>query len=73
MDVHEAVIRRILELCRERKWSLYRLEEESGIPHSTLLSIFHGESRNTGIRSIMAICRALGISLAVFFDSPLFA
>lgn len=61
------VLEKIDKLRIERNWTFYKLAETAEIPHSTLLNMF---SRKTlpSITTLDAICGALGISLAEFFE-----
>ena len=72
MDIRVAVANRIIELCKEKDISLYRLTQLSGVPHSTLMSILNGTSRNPGIITIYKICCALDITLSEFYNTHLF-
>lgn len=72
MKLHEAVGKRILEFCNERKISPNKLCTMSGIIQSTINSIFSGRSQNPKLATIQYLCEGLNISLKDFFDSPLF-
>lgn len=72
MEIREAVAIRIKEICKEKEITMYKLSALSGVPHSTLLSIFNGDSKNPGIVTIKKLCDALEITLAEFFESEQF-
>ena len=72
MKLHEAVGKRILEFCEERKITPNKLCTNSGVIQSTVNSIFSGRSQNPKLATIQYLCEGLGISLKDFFDSPLF-
>ena len=72
MTVGEAVIRRILELCEERKISLNKLADMSGVTQSTLNNIVSGRNNSTTISTIKKLCDGLGITIEDFFHSELF-
>lgn len=72
MDTRKAVAKRIKDLCEGKGITIYRLTQLSGVPHSTLTSIFSGTSKNPGIVTISKICKALDIPLSKFFDCDLF-
>lgn len=72
MRLYEAIGKRILELCEEKEISVYSLANKCGISCSNLKNILYGKSTNPGIKIILHICNGLEISLADFFDSPLF-
>ena len=72
MRTKEAVARRILELCRERKIAVNALANISGVSPSTIYSMLNKKSQNPGVVSIKKICDGLEITVREFFDSPLF-
>ena len=72
MKVYEAVGKRIVELCRERKVSINALAHSAAIPPSALKNIVYGVSKNPGITNIKILCDALDITLVEFFDCDVF-
>ena len=72
METRAAVAERIKELCKENNMTMYRLCALSGVPHTTLISITNGSSKNPGINTIQKICRAFNISLSEFFSTDVF-
>ena len=72
MKTFEVVAKRILQLCDESKLSVNKLGAISGLDTSTISSILYGKSKNPGIRTILDLCYALGISLYDFFNDELF-
>ncbi len=73
MGTYETVRNRILKLCEERRISLNKLANDSGIPPSTLKSILYGKSKNPGIVTIKMLCDGLGITLIDFFNTTEFS
>ena len=72
MKLIEAVAKRVEELLNEREMKQNHLAKAGGIPRSTL-SVLVGCKRNAvKLDTVYQICATLGISLADFFDSPLF-
>lgn len=72
MKTHEAISKRIRELCYEQRVSTSSLSAVSGVSIATIKSIFSGESRNPGILTIHRLCIGLGITVKDFFNSPEF-
>lgn len=72
MDTRKAVENRILELCREKNFSINGLATYSAVPPSTLKSILNGTSRNPGIVTIKLLCDGLDITLTDFFNTEEF-
>lgn len=69
MNENNKVVRRIDELLKERNWKLYRLSQESGVPLSTLSTMFN---RNTypSLDNLMKICAGFQITLSEFCKEP---
>ena len=72
MTLGDAVISRILELCEERKLSVNKLCNISGVTQSTVNNIISGRNNSTTISTIKKLCDGFGISITEFFDSELF-
>ena len=62
---------RILELCRQRGWSEYKLAKMSSISNSTINAMFKNNHLPT-FYTLQKICNAFQISLSQFFDCELF-
>ena len=58
---------RINELLHLRNWTLYRLSKESGIPYSSLNSMFNKNTQPT-MSTLEKICRAFQIQMTDFFS-----
>lgn len=63
---NEAVLRKIKEICNSKEWSMYRLSRESGIPQSTLSSLF-ARRANVSLSKLDRICSAFGMKMSDFF------
>ena len=61
------VLQKIKELMEERGWSLYKLAKESGIPYSSLNSLFQKNNQPT-ITTLERICAGLHITMGEFFS-----
>ena len=72
MNIKEAVEKRIIQLCNERKIAINALANISGVSPSTVYSILNTKSMNPGVVSIKKICDGLEISVREFFNSELF-
>lgn len=73
MNISQAVIRRILQLCQERELTVNALSNLAGVTQSTRNDIMHGKTYNTGIATIKKLCDGLEISMKDFFDDDVFA
>ena len=60
------ILNKIDRLRTVRNWSIYKLAEEAGLTQSTVANMF---ARDTlpSIKTLEALCSALGISLSEFF------
>lgn len=65
------VNKRILELCKKKGWTEYKLAQESNIPNSSINAMFKHNHVPT-IHNLKKICEAFDITLSQFFDSSLF-
>ena len=72
MSVTQAVKRRFEQLCYDRNLNFCQLASMSGVPYTTVKSIFYGQSQNPGISTIKKLCDGLGITINDFFDTEEF-
>ena len=64
MDIHQ----RILQLCKERNWTLYKIAHEAGISEATVYGWVNENHFTPSRNSIEDICAAFQISLATFYN-----
>lgn len=57
---------RILQLMKERGWTMYRLAKETGLPTSTLSNMIKRSTTPT-MSTVKTLCDGFGISLSQFF------
>ncbi len=72
MNISDAVAARILDLCEERRITVNKLSNLSGVTQSTVNDIVNHRAKNIGIVTIKKLCDGLEISITDFFDTPLF-
>ena len=72
IDTHQAIARRILQLCKEHGITPNGLSNLSGVSQSTIKSILNGESMNPGCVTIKKLCDGLEITLGEFFSTAEF-
>ena len=72
MTINQAVAIRVRELLKEKKMSQYKLEQETGLYHSTMNAILNDRVKASNFKSIALIVKALGMSLSDFFNNPVF-
>ena len=73
MTINQAVAIRVRELLKEKKMSQYKLEQETGLYHSTMNAILSNRVKASNFKSIALIVRALDMSLTEFFNHPVFS
>ena len=71
LNISEAVRLRIFELCDERRISINKLSDMSGITQSTVQNITSGRNSATVI-TLKKLCDGLDITIQDFFASDLF-
>ena len=72
MNVKDAVILRLQEICAENNITYNDLANRSGITPSTIYSMMDKSRRDISIITIKKICDGLEITLSDFFDSKIF-
>ncbi len=70
--MNQAISARLVELLQQRNMTQYQLYMQSGVPKSTIHNLIHCAYDSVKLRIIHELCQGLQISLADFFDSPLF-
>ncbi len=72
MNICKAVGLRISYLLNQKEMSLYRLEQNSGILHGTMMCIMNERNKNVTLKTIMQLAHGFGMTLLEFLDDPLF-
>ena len=72
MNICKAVGLRISNLLLEKKMTLYRLEQKSGILHGTIMCIMNERNKNVTLKTIMQLARGFDMTLLEFLDDKLF-
>ena len=72
MQLSYAIQNRIIDLCEDNNISLNKLATNSGLPFSTIFSIFYGKSKSPRLSTILHICEGFNIDLSEFFNDPIF-
>ena len=72
MNITEGVKKRFDELCYQKGLNYCKLASISGVPYTTVKSIFYNQSRNPGIATIKKLCDGLEITITEFFSTEYF-
>lgn len=70
--INQAFGIRVKEILKEKKMTQYKLEQLTGIYHSTMSAVLNNKIKSSNFRTMAIIIRELGMSLPEFFDSPVF-
>lgn len=72
VEIQEAIRCRILELAAQRKWSVNKLAERSGIAVLKRTVKSYATVQRTSVETIARLCVGLEIPFKEFWDSPIF-
>lgn len=72
MNITQAVKKRFEELCNKKSINFCQLASLSGVPYTTVKSIFYNQSKNPGISTIKKLCDGLDINITEFFNTDYF-
>ncbi len=72
MKLTEAVARRIENLLKERGLTQYGLSKLGGVPRQTINIVVKGQHSQVALDTVYQIAASFGITLAEFFDDPIF-
>ncbi len=71
-SVATAVVARIKEILLEKDMSIYRLEKNTAISHSTMQTLMRADNNSVNLKTVLLICRGLNVTAKYFFSSELF-
>lgn len=72
MTLNQAFSIRVKQILKNKKMTMYRLEQDTGLYHSTLTCLLNGRYKTANFRTMALIIRALGLSITEFFNDPVF-
>ena len=72
MTLNEAFAARVKAIMKEKKITQYKITQETSIYPSTMNYILHGKTKASNFKTMALIIRAIGVSVADFFDDPVF-
>ncbi len=70
--VASAVVSRIKEILFEKDMSVYRLEKNTAMSHNTMQTLMRADNNSVNLKTVLLVCRGLGVTAEYFFASPLF-
>ena len=72
MKLSTAIAKRVSNLLREKNMTQYRLEKITAISHNTMQALMSERYTSVNFRTIMQIIRGLNMTVAEFFNDPIF-
>ena len=72
MNISQATLSRISELCSNKNISLNYLCTNSAVPQSTISEFVQGRTQSITLNTLKKLCDGLDISIADFFDTDTF-
>ena len=70
--VTKAVVERIKQILKEKNMSIYRLEKITAMSHNTMQSLMRADNNSVNLKTVLLVCRGLGVTAEYFFASNLF-
>ena len=72
MNINDAIIKRIEELCKEKKINVCGATLNGGKSPSAIYDLIKGRTKCSKVSTIKAFCQGAGITLSEFFDKDYF-
>lgn len=72
MQMKDAVVLRLDEICQERRIKYNELATLSGVTPSTVYSLMDKRRRDLSVVTLKKLCDGLEISFVEFFDNNIF-
>ncbi len=70
--IKDVIVQRFIQICVERKISYTELARRAGVTPSTVYSMLRPERRELSVITVKKLCDGLDMTLATFFDDPVF-
>ncbi len=70
MTYSEAIIKRLNELCAEKKITINKLATLSGITQSTVDNLMRGKTKNPKLKTLHKLAIGLGMTVSELLDFP---
>ena len=72
MTIKPAIVKRILEICKERNIKPNELAVISGVTPSTVYSMINPSRKDLSVTTLKKLCDGLEIDMIEFFNTDLF-
>lgn len=70
MTYSDAIVNRILDLCKERNITINKLATLSGITQSTLSNLINGNTKNPKLKTLHKIATGFDMTISELLDFP---
>lgn len=70
MTYSDVIILRLTRLCEERKITINKLANLSGITQSTVENIISGKTKNPKLKTLHKLALGLGLTVSELLDFP---
>ena len=72
MELNEAIVKRIREICEEKSINVCDASLKGGMSPSALYDLIKGRTKCSKVITVKRFCEGAGISLKEFFDREYF-
>lgn len=72
MNLNDAIIKRINEICEERNGNICDISLNGGMSPSAIYDLIKGRTKCSKVITIKRFCEGAGITLSEFFDREYF-
>ncbi len=72
MQIKEAIVERIKNICLERDMKYNELATRSGVTPSTVYSMLDPSRRDLSVITLKKLCDGLDMTITEFFDDDIF-
>ena len=72
MNINDAIIKRIAEICKEKNVNVCEASLNGGKSPSAIYDLMKGRTKCSKVSTISAFCQGAGIKLSEFFDKEYF-
>ena len=72
MNLNDAIMKRIDEICKERGSSVCDIALRGGMSPSAIYDLFKGRTKCSKVITVKRFCEGAGITLSEFFDREYF-
>ncbi len=72
MQIKQAIVLRMQDICNEKSIRFNELANRSGVTPSTVYSMMDSRRKDLSVSTLKKLCDGLEISIPDFFDSDIF-